>query len=109
MIEATLTSILVGFGTSRGVATLGVVAYRLINFWLPIPLGGLAYLSLQVDPRDPSRRRSLLGSAGNKLAKVFSWPLRWVPKARARPEVNAAVMPAAPPTPDAIGVQSPPA
>lgn len=49
VVEATLTSLLVGFDTPRGVATLGVVAYRLINFWLPIPLGGLTYLSLQVD------------------------------------------------------------
>lgn len=56
VVEATLTSILVGFGTPRGAATLGVVAYRLINFWLPIPLGGLSYLSLQVDRARPSRR-----------------------------------------------------
>jgi uncharacterized membrane protein YbhN (UPF0104 family) len=49
VVEATLTSALVGFGTPRGVATLGVIAYRLVNFWLPIPLGGLAYLSLQVN------------------------------------------------------------
>ena len=49
VVEATLTSLLVGFGTPRGVATLGVIAYRLINFWLPIPLGGVTYLSLQVD------------------------------------------------------------
>lgn len=48
VVEATLTSLLVGFGTPRGVATLGVVGYRLINFWLPIPLGGVTYLSLQV-------------------------------------------------------------
>lgn len=49
VVEATLTSLLVGFDTPRGVATLGVVAYRLVNFWVPIPVGGLAYLSLQVD------------------------------------------------------------
>ncbi len=49
VIEATLTSVLVGFGTPRGVATLGVVGYRLVNFWLPIPLGGLAYLSMQIN------------------------------------------------------------
>lgn len=49
VVEATLTSLLVGFDTPRGVATLGVVAYRLVNFWIPIPVGGLAYLSLQVD------------------------------------------------------------
>jgi uncharacterized protein (TIRG00374 family) len=49
VVEATLTLALVGFNTTRVVATLGVVGYRLINFWLPIPVGGLAYLSLQVD------------------------------------------------------------
>jgi uncharacterized membrane protein YbhN (UPF0104 family) len=54
VIEATLTSVLVGFGTPRGVATLGVLGYRLVNFWLPIPLGGLAYLSLQVNAGGPT-------------------------------------------------------
>jgi uncharacterized protein (TIRG00374 family) len=49
VVEATLTLSLVGFDTTRAIATLGVVAYRLVNFWLPIPVGGLAYLSLQVD------------------------------------------------------------
>jgi putative heme transporter len=57
VVEATLTSVLVGFGTPRGAATLGVIGYRLINFWLPIPLGGLSYLSLQVDKARPTRRR----------------------------------------------------
>ncbi|MGH9058255.1 MAG: lysylphosphatidylglycerol synthase transmembrane domain-containing protein, partial [Acidimicrobiales bacterium] len=50
VVEATLTSALVGFNTTRAVALLGVVAYRLVNFWIPIPVGGLAYLSLQIDP-----------------------------------------------------------
>jgi uncharacterized protein (TIRG00374 family) len=54
VVETVLTSSLVGFGTPRGVALFGVLAYRLVNFWLPIPLGGLAYLSIQVDPGDPS-------------------------------------------------------
>jgi hypothetical protein len=49
VVEATLTLTLVGFNTTRAIATLGVVGYRLVNFWLPIPVGGLAYLSLQVD------------------------------------------------------------
>jgi uncharacterized protein (TIRG00374 family) len=55
IVEATLTSLLVGFGTPRGAATLGVIGYRLINFWLPIPLGGISYLSLQVDKARPAR------------------------------------------------------
>jgi uncharacterized protein (TIRG00374 family) len=73
VIEATLTSVLVGFGTPRGVATLGVVGYRLVNFWLPIPVGGLAYLSLQVNsggptaaPGNPKR------GAGRRVVSAFA-------------------------------------
>ena len=50
VVETVLTSSLIGFGAPRGVAILGVISYRLVNFWLPIPLGGLAYLSLKVGP-----------------------------------------------------------
>jgi putative heme transporter len=53
VIEAVLTSTLVGFGTPSTVAILGVASYRLLNFWLPIPLGAMAYVSLKVDPGDP--------------------------------------------------------
>jgi putative heme transporter len=108
LVEATLTSILVGFGTTRGVATLGVVAYRLINFWLPIPLGGLAYLSLQVDPRHPAQRRSLLASAGDKIALVFRWPVRQAPSTPAILEVTDRRTPTGPSRPDPVGAQSPP-
>ncbi|MEA3020107.1 MAG: putative heme transporter [Actinomycetota bacterium] len=55
VVEAVLTSMLVAFGATRGVALLGVVSYRLVNFWLPIPLGGIAYLSLRVDRRRDRR------------------------------------------------------
>lgn len=51
VVEATLTSMLVGFGAARGEAILGVLSYRLVNFWLPIPLGGLSYVSLKVGSR----------------------------------------------------------
>ena len=39
VMEATLSGILVGFGTPRTIAIWGVIAWRLVNFWLPIPLG----------------------------------------------------------------------
>jgi len=55
VIEAVLTSTLVGFGTPSAIAILGVATYRLLNFWLPIPLGALAYLTLRVDPGDPDQ------------------------------------------------------
>jgi uncharacterized protein (TIRG00374 family) len=50
VVEAVLTSTLVGFGLDRGTAAIGVVTYRLAAFWLPIPLGALAYGSLRVGP-----------------------------------------------------------
>ena len=53
VVEFVLTSTLVGFGTPTAIAVLGVAAYRLLNFWLPIPIGALSYLTLQVDPGDP--------------------------------------------------------
>jgi putative heme transporter len=57
VVEATMIPLLTFFGADRGIAALGVVAYRLINFWLPIPLGGLAYLSLQVEQETAEGRR----------------------------------------------------
>jgi uncharacterized protein (TIRG00374 family) len=58
VVEATMIAMLTFFGADRGTATLGVVSYRLINFWLPIPLGALAYLSLQVEQGATERRRA---------------------------------------------------
>ena len=58
VVEGVLTSLLVGFGTPRGIAILGVVSYRLANFWLPIPAGGAAYLSLRLDRGATRTRRA---------------------------------------------------
>jgi uncharacterized protein (TIRG00374 family) len=55
VVEGVLTALLVGFGTPRAVALLGIVSYRLLNFWLPIPLGAVAYLSLRVGGADDLR------------------------------------------------------
>jgi hypothetical protein len=48
IIDTLTPVLLVGFGLTRSVATLGVLAWRLVNFWLPIPSGALAYVSLKV-------------------------------------------------------------
>ena len=57
IVEFTLVSTLTGFQTPHDVATVGVLLYRLVSFWLPIPLGGLAYLSLQAE-LGPGRGRA---------------------------------------------------
>lgn len=46
VIETTLIVTLVGFGAPRATASLGVAAYRLVQFWVPIPTGAAAWASL---------------------------------------------------------------
>ncbi|HTZ10690.1 MAG TPA: YbhN family protein [Acidimicrobiales bacterium] len=48
VIESVLIPTLVGFGVPSNKAILAVLGYRLVNFWLPIPVGGIAYLSLRL-------------------------------------------------------------
>jgi uncharacterized protein (TIRG00374 family) len=48
IIEGVLIPSLVGFGTTRAVAVLAVVSWRLFELWTPIPVGGLSYLSLRL-------------------------------------------------------------
>lgn len=48
VVEGVLITTLVGFGVPHSEAILAVLAYRLVNFWIPIPIGGAAYFSLQL-------------------------------------------------------------
>ena len=48
VIDSLAPLLLVSFGMTRSVATLGVLGWRLVNFWLPIPAGAAAYASLKV-------------------------------------------------------------
>jgi uncharacterized protein (TIRG00374 family) len=47
VIELTIIAVLKGFGVESGIAAAGVLSWRLVNFWLPIPFGGGSYLSLR--------------------------------------------------------------
>jgi hypothetical protein len=49
-VDSIAPALLLGFGVPGGVATLGVLGWRVVNFWLPIPTGALAYVSLKVTP-----------------------------------------------------------
>jgi uncharacterized protein (TIRG00374 family) len=57
VIEGVLIPTLHGFGVDKGVATVAVLAYRLVNFWLPIPVGGACYLSLRLESVHGFRQR----------------------------------------------------
>jgi hypothetical protein len=50
IVDSAAPLLLVGFGVTRSVATLGVLGWRMVNFWLPIPTGAAAYVSLKVRP-----------------------------------------------------------
>ena len=47
VVETVLPATLAGFGVAPGIALTGVLSWRFAQFWLPIPLGGLAYVSLR--------------------------------------------------------------
>ena len=53
IIEAVIIPALVGFGTPRAVAVLGVISWRLFNFWAPIPAAGACFLSLRTQEAKP--------------------------------------------------------
>ena len=66
IIDTVTPVLLVGFGLTRSVATLGVLAWRLVNFWLPIPTGAIAYVTLKV-PRGADLR-----ATRRALAEIFT-------------------------------------
>ena len=47
LVESIYIPSLVGFGLSTTTATVSVLSYRLVQFWLPILVGGACYVSLR--------------------------------------------------------------
>ncbi len=70
VVEFVLVTMLAGFGLTDGQALSGVLAYRAVNFWLPIPFGGLAYASLELEQRSVHLRlRKRLASAQERATR----------------------------------------
>jgi hypothetical protein len=81
VVEAALSASLIGFGVARPTVFVGVVAYRLVNFWLPIPAGALAYASLRagIGGRPARRRgrvRELAYAAASEREDARTWAER---------------------------------
>ena len=53
-VEAGLTSILVLAGVDADAAVLATLLYRTFQFWLPIPIGLLAYVGWRLNPPRPA-------------------------------------------------------
>src|ERR1700744_382763 len=50
VVDSIAPALLLGFGVPGGIATLGGLGWRGVNFWLAIPTGDLAFVSLKVKP-----------------------------------------------------------
>ena len=59
IVEGIYIPTLVGFGLTRNVATVGVLSYRIAQYWLPIVVGAFTYLSLRVGPFAIERKEKL--------------------------------------------------
>ncbi len=59
-VDTSYIGMLAGFGAPARRATLGVASYRFAQFFFPILLGGLLYLSLRVGPWSIERRERLV-------------------------------------------------
>jgi uncharacterized membrane protein YbhN (UPF0104 family) len=57
-VETGLTSLLVLAGTATDQALVGTLMYRLASYWLPIPVGALAWAGWRVTPSARRRRGS---------------------------------------------------
>jgi hypothetical protein len=45
------------FGAPRATAVLAVLGYRIVNYWLPLPPGGIAYLRLRLRSGADGKRK----------------------------------------------------
>lgn len=59
-VDTSYIGMLVGFGAPVRRATLGVASYRFAQYFFPILLGGVLYLSLRVGPWSIERRERLI-------------------------------------------------
>jgi uncharacterized protein (TIRG00374 family) len=64
VIEVTLVAITVGFGAPRATAVLAVLGYRLVNYWLPLLPGAVAYIRLRLSLNAAGKARSPAPPAG---------------------------------------------
>jgi uncharacterized protein (TIRG00374 family) len=79
IVEGVLIPTLVGFGADRTSAALGVAAYRLVQYWLTLPVGGAAYFSLRYGPWSITRARRLerLRRVAAEAAEAAEHRLEW--------------------------------
>lgn len=68
LVEGVAVPALVSFSVPNQAALLGVVTWRLLEFWLPIPVGLVAYAVVRVRFRDTDRRSPTAGAVAETSA-----------------------------------------
>ena len=87
VVEGIYVPVLVGFGLTRATAVVGVVSYRVAQFWLPILIGGLTYLSLRIGPWAIDRNRleplrNVVATVGSDDERILDYSERFPGKER---------------------------
>ena len=96
IVEGVYIPTLVGFGLSQRTATVGVLSYRVAQYWLPIVVGWLTYLSLRVGPFSIDRRHRLaaLGTVAASQEERRLTTVDWVEQYAPRDRTGQFPMPA---------------
>lgn len=88
IVEGIYIPSLVGFGLTRNTATVGVLSYRIAQYWLPIVVGWLSYASLRVGPFSIDRKHRLKDltkvavEQTNRGLTTVDWVERYAPRDR---------------------------
>ena len=82
IVEGVYVPALVGFGLPRATAVVGVVSYRIAQYWLPMVVGGITYLSLRVGPWAIGREglaplRDVVARVGSKEESILDFSERY--------------------------------
>ena len=70
MVETALPGTLIGFGVAGSVATIAVLSWRFLQYLLPIPIGGIAYVSLRVGKLGQAQREQTNADAERERLPV---------------------------------------
>lgn len=88
IVEGVYIPTLTGFGLAGSTATVGVLTYRVAQYWLPIVVGWMSYLSLRVGPFSIDRQHRLadLRTVASRQAQrgltTADWVERYAPRDR---------------------------
>ena len=112
VLDATLVAMLALFGYGDA-AGLAVPMYRLAQYWLPIPLGALAYISLRAGPWKVDRERELrrLRVETDEVVRGGETVFQWADRLGRKPPADVPLtekMVAAPPSGGSPPTGSPP-